>query len=207
VRPAAGGAACGKIGASRIRTLNYRLLILLGLALAALAVWLTLATEQGRQVTAQASRPNAPEQGYAATDALVVETGTDGLPLYTLQAREVQQSPDDNLVNLTTVHMTFHDESGGQWQAQANHSQVRQDSAQIDLSGSIDAIGTFAGSALPVHFLSDTLHVDTQSDMLRTRSAVTLDWSGWKLSARGMETDLKNHRVKLEAQVHGSFIP
>lgn len=187
--------------------MNYRLLILLGLVLAGVAVWLTLSPTQSAPATAQTSRAPGPDQGYAATDAEVVETGADGLPMYTLQAQQVQQNPDDDIVNLATVHMTFHDPSGGQWRARSDRAVARQDSAQIDMSGSVNVAGNFARSTELVHFLSDTLHLDTNTDILRTSSAITLDWSGKLLTARGMETNLRDHRVKLESQVHGQFNP
>jgi len=187
--------------------LNYRLLILLALVLAGVAIWLTLAPRQAAPVTARASEPAGPDQGYSATDASVVETGADGLPLYTLQARQVRQDPDDGIVNLSTVHMSFRDPAGGQWQARADDAVVRQDSAQIDLHGSIDVAGRFAHGSEPLHLLTDTLQVDTHTDMLRTASQITLDSSGKLLYARGMQADLKNHRVKLESQVHGQFTP
>ena len=186
----------------------YRLLILFALALAGVAVWLTLAPRQSGPAVAQTSHPAGPDQGYAAIDASVVETGTDGLPMYTLQAQQVQEDPAHDLINFTTVHMTLRDSSGGQWHARADHAVTRQDSTQIDLTGAVDAAGTFAGSDQPVHFMSDTLQVNNRTDTtLRTRSAVTLDWSGKLLHARGMVINLKDHRVKLESQVHGQFVP
>jgi LPS export ABC transporter protein LptC len=187
--------------------LIYRLLILFALLLAGVAVWLTLAPRQSSPAIAQANRPSGPDQGYEASDASVVQTGADGLPMYTLQARRAQQDPASDIINLTTVHMTFNDSQGGRWQARSDHAQVRRDSAQIDLSGAIDVTGRFARSDQPVHFLTETLHIDTRTDMLQTRSAVTLDWSGKLLNARGMVTYLKDHRVKLESQVHGHFVP
>ncbi len=186
----------------------YRLLILFGLALAAVAVWLTLgggAMGLG-PATAQPNRPSAAEQGYAATQATVVETGPDGLPLYTLEAQQVRQDPDSNLVNLTTVHMTFRDSSGGLWQARSDQALAQQDSAQIDLAGAVDVFGTFAGNDQPAHVLTDKLHVDTRTDIIRTRSPVTLKWSGNVVDARGLLVNIKEHNIKLEADVHGHFV-
>jgi LPS export ABC transporter protein LptC len=188
--------------------LIYRLLILFGLALAAVAVWLTLTATQIGPVTAQTSRAPGPEQGYSARDASVVETGADGLSLYTLQARQVQQDPDDNIVNLTTVHMTFRDQSGGQWQARADQAQARQDSAQIDLSGAVDVSGLFADQ--PAHILTDRLHIDTHTDIIRTPDAfdaVTLNWAGKVVDAQGLLVNIKDHHLKLESHVHGHFVP
>jgi LPS export ABC transporter protein LptC len=183
--------------------LNYRLLILLALALVAVAVWLTLAPRHAEPVAAQASGPAAADQGYSALEAQVIETGADGLPLYTLHAHRVQQTPDTDIINLTTVHMTSRDSAGGQWQGRSDTAVVQQDSSQIDLAGAIDMTGTFAGNSHPAHILTDKLHVDTQTEIIRTRSAVTLTWAGVLAETRGLVVSVKDQTASLEAGVHG----
>lgn len=184
----------------------YRLLILFGLVLAVVAIRLTLGTGASGPATARSNRPTAADQGYSAIGATVVETGADGLPMYTLQAQQVQQDPDSNLVNLTTVHMTFRDPSGGQWQARSDKAVAQQDSAQIDLTGAVDVSGIFSGTDQPAHILTETLHVDTRTDIIRTRSAVTLKWAGYVVDGRGLVVNIKDHTVKLESEVHGHFV-
>ncbi|MGC1458783.1 MAG: LPS export ABC transporter periplasmic protein LptC [Steroidobacteraceae bacterium] len=183
--------------------MNYRLLILLGLALVAVAVWLTLAPRRAEPIAAQASGPAAADQGYSALDAAVVETGADGVPLYTLQARQLQQDPDSDTIKLTTVHWTYRDTSGDQWRGRADTAVVQQDSSQIDLAGAIDVTGTLAGNDQPPHILTDKLHVDTQTEIIRTRSPYTLTWAGVSVAARGLVVNVKDHTVRLEAGVHG----
>jgi LPS export ABC transporter protein LptC len=186
--------------------LIYRLLILFALALVVVAVWLTLGTGTQGPATARPSGPAAADQGYSATDATVVETGADGLPMYTLHARQVQQDPDSNLVHLTTVHMTFRDASGGQWQARSDQAVAQQESEQVDLTGAVDVSGIFSGTDQPAHILTDRLHVDTRTDIIRTRSAVTLKWAGYVVDGRGLVVNIKDHNVKLESEVHGHFV-
>jgi LPS export ABC transporter protein LptC len=187
--------------------LIYRLLILLGLVLVGVAVWLTLSPRQVGPVTAQSSGPTSTDSGYAATDASMVETGTDGLPMYTLQAHQILQDPDTNIINLSTVHMTFRDTSGGEWQVGSDRANAQQDSAQIDLSGSVNVTGKFGSSDQPLHLLTDTMHVDTRTEISRTSAPVTLDWAGTRVTARGIVINLKDQRLKLEAQVHGQVVP
>jgi LPS export ABC transporter protein LptC len=183
--------------------LNYRLLILLGLALVGVAVWLTLAPRRAGPVATQSSGPVAADQGYSALDASVVETGADGLPMYTLQAHQVQQNPDTDVIDLHTVHMTFRDSSGDQWQARSDTAQAQQDSSQIDLAGAIDVSGTFAGKDQPPHIFTDQLHVDTQTEIISNSSKDTLTWAGVIVESRGMVVNVKDSTVKLEAGVHG----
>jgi LPS export ABC transporter protein LptC len=187
--------------------LIYRLLILLGLALVGVAVWLTLSPRQAEPVMAQNSGPARPDSGYAATDAAMVETGADGRPMYRLQAQHIQQDPDTNIINLSTVHMAFRDTNGSEWQTPADRAQARQDAAQIDLAGSIDLSGTPSGSDKTVHVLTDKLHVDTHSNVITAPSAVTLTWGGIVIHAPSLVVNTKEHNVRLESDAHGHITP
>jgi LPS export ABC transporter protein LptC len=183
--------------------LNYRLLILLGLVLVGVAVWLTLAPRRAEPVAAEASGPAAADQGYSALDAAVVETGADGLPLYTLQAHQVRQNPDTDIINLETVHMSFRDSAGNLWQGRSDTAIVQQDSSQIDLAGGIDIAEASSASTQPPQILTDLLHLDTQTEIIRTRSPYTLKWAGVVAQGRGLVVKVKENLVILEAGVHG----
>lgn len=188
----------------------YRLLILLGLVLVGVAVWLTLSPRQAEPVTAQSSGPARTDLGYSATDASVVETGADGLPLYTLQAHHIQQEADTNIIDFSAIHMSFRDTGGSEWQTPADRAQARQDTAQIDLAGSIDLFGSPSGNDKPVHLLTDKLHVDAHTDVIITApAAVTLTWGGIVIHAPGLVVNTKNHKVKfqLESDVHDHLTP
>jgi LPS export ABC transporter protein LptC len=184
----------------------YRLLILFGLALAVVAVWLTLGSGSLGPSAVRPSPPTPIDQGYAATDATTVETGADGLPMYTLHAQQVQQDPATDLVHLTTVHMTFKDTSGGQWQARSERAVAQQDSEQVQLMGAVDVSGIVSGSDQPAHILTDRLDVDTRAQIIRTRAAVTLTWAGYVVDSRGLVVNIKDHNIKLESEVHGHFV-
>ena len=183
--------------------MNYRLLILLALALAGVAVWLTLTPRRAEPLPAAASGPAAMDQGYSALGATVVETGANGAPLYTLQARQMQQNPDTGIIDLTTVNMSFQNPAGGKWLARSNSAAVQQDSSQIDLAGAIEVTGTFAGNGQPLQLRTDTLHVDTQTQIIRTRSAYTITWAGVSAEARGLVVNVKAQTATLESGVHG----
>jgi LPS export ABC transporter protein LptC len=187
--------------------LIYRLLILLGLALVGVAVWLTLSPRQTEPVAAQNSGPAHPDEGYSASDASMVETGADGLPLYTLHANRIKQDPATNIINMSTVHMTSRDSGGGQWQADADRAQAQQDTGRIDLTGSVHLFGAVAGNDKTAHALTDTLHVDTHTDRISTCSGVTLDWGGIVIRAPCLVVNTKDYHVRLEADVHDHVAP
>jgi LPS export ABC transporter protein LptC len=182
---------------------SYRLFIALGLTLIAVAMWLALSPRTTVPGTAQTSVATEPELGYAATEARVVETGVDGLPAYALEARQVQQESDSNIIDLASVRMTFRDDRGGEWQMRAAHATARQDSAQIELFGAIDVRGIIGGK--PLILQTDTLHVDTREETINTHAPVTINWVG-QLTSRGFAANLKSQHLKLESQVHGHFV-
>jgi LPS export ABC transporter protein LptC len=184
----------------------YRLLTLLALILIGVAGWLTL-QHAPAIVGPPATRSPLPEPGYTATDAHLMETGPDGLPMYSLVARTIRQQPRSTLVLLDEVRMQFHDQEGGNWNARADHGSVESDSSEVQLSGRVDVMGTFAGTDQPAHIMTDTLTVDTRADIIRTPAPVELDWEGKIVQARGLYAALKTHHVRLEAAVHGHFEP
>jgi lipopolysaccharide export system protein LptC len=183
----------------------YRLLSLAMLLLVAVAGWLTLQRVPG--VATPPARPTVQEPGYTATDAHLVETGADGKPLYALQARTIRQQPQSRDIALEEVHMNFNDPDGGSWSARADHGLVQPESSEVQLSGRVDVTGTFAGSPQPAHIMTDTLSVDTHTQVIRTPAPVELDWAGGIMQARGLYASLKNHSIRLEADVRGHFEP
>ena len=72
----------------------------------------------------EASALIAPERplhdpGYSATNARLVQTGADGRPVYTLDAAQIQQQPNDGLVKMQQVRLGFRDSSGNELTATA----------------------------------------------------------------------------------------
>jgi len=190
--------------------MNYlpsRLFLIMAPIAVGLAVWGTFKITEGQRGATQVATVARPEPGYAARNASIVETGADGKPMYTLQAATIQQDPGDNVINLSQVRMSFRDAYGGAWNATADQGRARPDSSHIDLKGHVDITGNFAGVSQPAHFLTDTLDIDTRADVIHTAAPVVLDWNGNIVHARGLSASLKEHHVRLEADVHGLFKP
>ncbi|HTY48377.1 MAG TPA: LPS export ABC transporter periplasmic protein LptC [Steroidobacteraceae bacterium] len=183
----------------------YRLLPVLALALIAVAAWLTLQRVPGGGAPPGHIAP--PEPGYTATDAHLVETGADGRPLYSLQARTIRQQPQSRDIVLDEVHMDFKDQEGGSWSARADYGLVQPESSQVQLSGRVDVTGVFPGNDQPAHIMTDTLSMDTRTEIIRTPAPVELDWAGTIVQARGLYASLKNHLITLEADVRGHSEP
>ena len=85
------------------------------------------------------------------------------------------------------------------------------DGAEIDL---VLSQGNEAKAAIeikttnaPALSKGNMLAFDTVNEVASTQARVTIDWSGHRLSARGMRADLKGETLRLESKVNGRFLP
>jgi lipopolysaccharide export system protein LptC len=160
---------------------------------------------QGAAPVTVGGRPQDP--GYSAKQARLIQTGTDGQPLYTLDAAQVQQQPEQGIVNMQQVVLGFKDAAGDQWTARAARGQLAQNSGIVQLEGAVHVTGIVPGTEEPADITSEHLAFDTNSQVVTTRDPVTLLMSGRKLDAQGMVANLKERRVQLESAVHGTYSP
>ncbi len=189
----------------------YRLLALLAvMALIVGVVLLSSGPQREEPPTAARIGSTAPlEAGYAALNARLVQTGADGRPLYTLDAAQIRQQPDQDTVQLEQVQMGFRDASGDLWTARAERGELGQDTGIVQLDGSVRVAGVLPGTQEQGHISMATEHLsfDTHAQVVATRDPVTITMSGRELHARGLVASLKERRLQLESAVHGSFLP
>ena len=69
----------------------------------------------------------------------------------------------------------------------------------------VHVAGVLPGTAERADITSNSLAFDTNEQIVATREPVTLVMSGRTLDANGMVANLKERRVQLESDVHGSF--
>jgi len=188
----------------------YRVLaVLVGVAAIA-AAWVLL----DRQQLMSAIEPAVPKPrekvavpGYSARHAEIVETGKDGRPMYIVRAETVRQDPNAQSVMLETVRMEMRDETGQRWTARSDYGQIFQTSEDIQLTGDVLVSGTFKGSKDPAEISTERLSFDTQGEIVRTQSPVTLNWAGRRMQSNGLVANLKDQSLRLESRVHGLFTP
>src|SRR3954447_19224064 len=77
---------------------------LLFIAIIAGSFW--LGGEQRETTATTTVEASSAELGYSARSAVLVETGADGLPIYTLNATVIRQHPGDG-VEFEQVQMSF----------------------------------------------------------------------------------------------------
>ena len=183
----------------------YRLAALA--ALLALIVGMVLLTApQPESVARAATGQPLHDPGYSAVQAQLVQTGSDGRPIYTLDAAQIQQRPDRELVELQQVRLGFRDAEGNQWTARAARGELEQGSDVVRLDGDVHVDGTLPGTGEPTQITSEHLAFDTNAQIVSTQAPVTIVMSGRELEARGLVASLKERHVHLESAVHGAFV-
>ncbi|HEY2275188.1 MAG TPA: LPS export ABC transporter periplasmic protein LptC [Steroidobacteraceae bacterium] len=184
----------------------YRLVALLA-ALSLVVGLVLLSGPQRGVVVPGASGAAAPDPGYAALGAHLVQTGSDGQPLYSLDAARINQQPDDNIVRLTQVQMGFRAASGQEWTARADRGELGQDTGVVQLDGDVHVAGLLPGTRDPAEITTEHLSFDTHAQVVTTPDPVTLTLSGRELRAKGLVARLKEGHLELESAVHGSYLP
>jgi LPS export ABC transporter protein LptC len=184
----------------------YRVLALV--AFVVLIIGVIVLSGGEREVAAPVVVEGTPaDPGYAAKKARLVQTGPDGAPLYTIDAQEVQQLPEQDTVDLHQVVLGFKDAAGDEWTTTARHGEVAQNSGIVKLDGAVHATGVLPGTSDPADLTTEHLVFDTNTQIVTTRDPVTLIMSGRKLDAEGMVANLKERHVQLESAVHGTYRP
>ena len=124
--------------------------------------------QRDAETPAPANRP-AEDLGYGARDAQLIETGADGRPMYTLNAKLIEQHPKDDSVQLQTVHMILDDVDGNRWTVDAEHGDIVSAGVNIDLSGDVHVSGVLPGTDQPADITSERLSFDTRTDVVSSK--------------------------------------
>jgi lipopolysaccharide export system protein LptC len=180
----------------------YRVLSLVGAV--ALLVGMIMIAAPSHESSAVLVGP-VHDPGYSAQLARIVQTGADGKPVYTLDATQIQQLPNDGVIQLQQVQLGFRDPSGNQWSARAARGEITQDSGVVQLDGDVHIFGQLPGTSDQATIISEHLVYDTKAQVVSTREPVRLVMSGRELNATGLTASLKDRRVQLESAVHGTF--
>lgn len=144
--------------------------------------------------------------GYSARDAQLIETGADGLPLYTLNAEVIRQHPGDG-VEFQQVQMSFRDAAGQIWKGRADQGELTTETGKVDLMGNVEVNGLLPGSSLLADLTTEKLSIDTREDIISTAEPVMVTTTGRELKSKGMVATLKEHHLVLESNVRGTFTP
>jgi LPS export ABC transporter protein LptC len=150
-----------------------------------------------------AEKQNEDVPGYSARDAQLIQTGDDGRPAFTVNARNVRQRANDSRIQLDAPHMTFLTSESGVWRVEARSGLIQADGSKVDLFGDVKMNGALAGT--PVVIGTSIMAFDTREEIASTEAPVTFDARGGTLAATGLVANFKDGSVRLESHVNGTF--
>jgi LPS export ABC transporter protein LptC len=168
------------------------------------------------------SAATTPDPGYAARDAVVIETGYDGRERYRLKAKNIRQQTESGVIDLEQLEMNYHPDAQNKvpgerpatgpsatetWHLKSDHGQVRADGDDVQLDGNVRVTGPALGADAPLELTTDNMRINTPTEFIETDAPVKIRWSGNELNAVGLEADLKAGNVRLKSAVHGSSAP
>ncbi len=165
-----------------------------------------LGGEQRETTSTTTVEASSADMGYSARNAVLVETGADGLPMYTLNANVIRQHPGDG-VEFEQVQMSFRDTDGQIWKGRANQGELATDTGKVDLIGDVHVNGILPGSSQMADLATEKLSVDTHENIISTSEPVSVSSSGRQLKSKGLVANLNEHHLVLESSVRGSFTP
>ena len=169
---------------------------------AALVLWTWRSPrEEVQDNQAHDERPAA-EPGYIATGAVLLETDTEGQPLYRLRAERISQPDPTGAIELTAPQFEY--QGNTTWTLTAHTGVLPPSAQQISLSGDVVAHGDRTG-AVPIEIHGATLNVDMQTRRADTVDPVTMDWGANRLWAQGLHADMQADQLRLISPVYGEF--
>lgn len=163
-----------------------------------------------------------PDPGYAARDAVVIETGFDGRERYRLKAQTIRQQTEAAVIDIEQLEMDYHpgaqervagepapssEAASEVWHLTSDRGQVRANGDDVQLSGNVRVTGPAPGSGVPLTLTTEHMRINTPTEFIETDAPVALIWSGHRLDGVGMQADLKAGKLRLESDVHGEFSP
>ena len=165
-----------------------------------------LGGEQRATTSTTTVEASIPDLGYSARNAVLSETGTDGRPMYTLNAEVVRQHPSDG-VEFEQVEMSDRDANGQIWKGRADHGELTTETGKVDLAGNVHVNGILPGSSEPADLATEKLAMDTREDIISTAEPVLVTSIGRQLKSKGLVAMLKERHLVLESSIRGTFTP
>lgn len=179
--------------------------ILLLVLLAALAggTWLASRAPVSESVVVEggSERP----LGYYLRGARLVGTDENGHVAYRIHAEQLDERPEQELLELTGVAVEYQPADDTPWRISAAAATALKDGTQLDLKGNVELVSAPVDGGRPVHIATEELRFFPDTSSVESDQTVTIRVGDWRLSAKGLRTHLKGDSLELESEVHGIF--
>lgn len=141
--------------------------------------------------------------GYYLRDARLMGTDERGEVTYRLSAREATQALEGDPIRLHEVTLEYTPAAEVPWRLRGDEAEVSEDLVHVHLSGNVEATSTRG----PTVIRTASLRLDTGEHVARTDEPVELELPEGRLQSTGLIAWLGEERLRLESNVHGTFLP
>ncbi len=148
---------------------------------------------------------NTAPRGYYLKSARILGTGSDGTPLYEIQAAYAEQQ--DDVISFTDVRLHYSPQSAVPWTVIADFATIRQDDQRLQLRGHVRAVSSEGFSGNDTEIRTEYLEIDPENYVAETDARVQIRIGARSLTATGMLASLKENQVELKSNVSGKFAP
>lgn len=182
---------------------------LLSLAALALAVGATWWIARSPNLTG--GQENGPQRsvppGYYLRNAKVIGMGEDGRILYEIYARQAEQYPLEERMQLEEVEVSYRDETEIPWRLTGDRGTAPLDQSFLELTGNVRLRSLAATEDKATEITTDTIRLDTIRRIATTDGRVSLRFGDQQVNATGMIAYLDEDRLELTSNVNGKFSP
>jgi lipopolysaccharide export system protein LptC len=191
------------------RVVAWSPVLLLG-ALAALTYWLD-AQVQAPPARRDGSTRHDPD--LFLRDFKAITFDAQGAARETLSAARAEHFPDDDSSELTTPHLSLSETGRPTMTITAERGRIDGDRNQGDFIGHVQVERVSAPTSNggppegPVKLITESLHVTTRDQRVRTDRPVTIEEPRGIIRGRGLEFDNKAKIVRIDSHVSGTFQP
>jgi LPS export ABC transporter protein LptC len=179
--------------------------VMIVLAILAAATW--VATWPGQAPETVAAATDAPPLGYYLRGTRLLGTDEQGRVIYRLNAERVDELPGEARLRLEGVSLEYRPADDTAWGISAATASTPKDGSLLDLAGNVEVRSAPSDGSDPVKITTQKLRFRPDTSNVESDEPVEIRIGDWQLQGVGFRTDLKEHTLKLESQVHGTFGP
>jgi LPS export ABC transporter protein LptC len=179
------------------------------------AAYLAGTGEQAREGTTQQRDNDRPTYDYVASDVVVQQMDKDGKLLYQMQAKRVEQLPEDGRIAASDLMLHYdphevRDESTRdqqRWTLTADAAELPENGNIVALQGNVLLRGHTTPGSAEMLVSTSRLSYNLDSQELRNDVPVRLQWGKNELSGGNLRANIKQGTVALESEVNGHLSP
>ena len=181
-------------------------LIMLVLAIAAAGTWLATWPPAERSLPAEDTE-TPQSRGLYVRGARILGTDEEGRVTYRISADRLDELPDEDRLRLTDVDVEYQPADETAWSISAASASATKDVARLELVGDVEIRSEANDDGKPLTISTQKLTFWPDTSSAESDEPVEIRFGSLHLRGVGLRTHLKGDSLRLESNVHGTFVP